>query len=157
MPNWFVFIGPISVTIAQFFAPPIVQAVIKNRDLKILTSNPTPNQLINKNIHIAVHSFFSSLIILLVVSFIYVKFTSAVAEWVSWGVSGLCIILIVVGSLKPDILINRADFGEKCGIKLLFFLPFRAQFASWWNKLRIMVTAIGWGLAVCVFLSYIRK
>ena len=157
-PEWFILVGPISVTTAQFFATPVVQSSIKIlQHLKILPSDPTDEELENKNIHIAVHSFFSSLIILVVVSFIYMKFTSGIAEWASWGVVGFCFILVALACLAPDRLINRTDFGEKCGTKLLPFLPFRAQFASWWNKVRIIVVAVSWGLAFCVFLHYSLK
>lgn len=156
MPKWFVFVGPISVTVAQFFAPWLVQSSIKYLGrLRILTLNPTPKQLTDKNIHIAVHSFFTSLIILLVVSYIYMKFTPAIAEWASWVVIGLCFILLAFASLKPDMLINKDDFGEKSGVQVISSIPQRLQLKSWWNKLRVIVAVVSWVLALFVYLSYI--
>ena len=157
-----IFLGPVAVTGVQVVGPAIVQIFIRHlRYVGVLPAEPTDKQTEEEkkeiteqvkywNICIAVSSFFSSLISLFFVSFVYallVPGTGArvAAVIVAAGCPIVAFALVGIRENTAKKLINKDDFGEESGASGLQLL-----WKSRWTKLRFAVVAVSWLLGLLV-------
>jgi len=148
MPEWFVFLGPVLLLVAQFFAARLTHKFVRK---DILNGELSDDEEKLSNMYVSVYGFFLSLIVLIIISLIYSRFApgliTAVAAWI---ITPACFITMIFAHYYADKLINPLDFGKGQGVEIL---ETTIQTKSRLNWIRIGITIISFLLAILTYLS----
>lgn len=146
MPKWFIFLSPASIVIAQWVASGLTHWFI--RELVLKREELTGEEERIANMYVSVFSFFVSLLILLILSWVYVAFAPGFARWTAWVVIAFCVVMFISVFPGARKLVKPEHFEKGRGRKILHFY---AQFKSGLFWIRFVIVMVGIILALIAY------